>query len=283
MILKLLKHVQLQIHNMAKFKFSLVFLFLCILAVSNGQGITDHSATNEEAFKFRVKQLNEFIDLFNNNVDFESRGISLKESQSISRETVISSLLNMSDPRLDQEGGEYSKEYEETAKEFISVVANNNFIISKSSEDIYALATTTGTFKKQAVKFNIILQQELVGKNMLKWVISNVDADFLEFLKDDTINLRFLPPSSDELDFIELRRALNDVDYLDQYAYRDYSYDPLSVFFYFLNNGDLKIETVPEVRYMLFDIPGWTIELSDFNRTSKNSGWLISNLSKRVP
>jgi hypothetical protein len=55
------------------------------------------------------------------------------------------------------------------------------------------------------------------------------------------------------------------------------------VFFYLLNNNELKIETVPEVNYRILDIPGWDIELTDFNRNSKNSGWLISDLKVQGP
>ena len=81
--------------------------------------------------------------------------------------------------------------------------------------------------------------------------------------------LCFLPPSSDELDFMELRRALNDKDYLYQYAHREYNYDPLSVFFYLVYHDQLEIESIREVTYLVCAIPGWKIKVSDFNRQSK--------------
>jgi hypothetical protein len=245
-----------------------------------GQGISSSNLSNEEVFKFRVKQLTEFVDLFNNMVDFTSRGISPEESKNLTRMSVMASIFDNSDPRLDRESTEYDAAYTQLAKEFIIQVCTDSLFLTKSSEEIYAIANSSGTYKNKPVKFDIVLQQELVGKNMLKWSISNVEADFINFLLQDTVYLRFLPPSSDELDFKELVRALNDHDYLDQYAGRDFSYNPLSVFFYLLKTGDVKIESVLEVRYKLYEIPGWQIELSDFNRNSKNSGWLISDLKR---
>ncbi|MFC2080228.1 hypothetical protein ACFLRQ_02000 [Bacteroidota bacterium] len=263
---------------MNKLKYIIVFTLLCLLTVLNGQEISKHSRSDEEAYKFRVKQLSEFIDIFNNEADLVSRGLTVEEIETITREALLKSLFNLSDPRLMPGSDGYSNEYSQAAKEFITQTCKQELNLSKSSEKIFAVASSIGTFRNKPVNFDIILQQELVGRDMLKWVISDVDAPFLEFLLHDTINLRFLPPSSDELDFIELRRALNDVDYLDQYASRDYTYNPLSVFFYLLNNSDVKIESVLEVKYFLGDIPGWRIELSDFNRKTMNSGWLISDL-----
>lgn len=262
-------------------KYSLVIILLSLLSVTKGQQISTYSISDEEAFKFRVKQLTEFIDLFNNNIDYTSRGISAEQGKNLKREVILLNLFDLNDTRLIKDSANYSKQYEELASAFIRQVSENELHLTKSSEEIFAQAKTAGTFKGKAVKFDILLQQELVGKNMLKWSIADVHADFLEFLQKDTLMLRFLPPSSDELDFKELTRALKDLPYLDQYAVRDYSYDPLSVFFYLINTGELKVEAILEVKYKLLEIPGWEIELSDFNRISKNSGWLISDLKKR--
>lgn len=280
MILKPLKLAPLQSLSMKTIKISLIILFIGVVSNIYGQGITNSSLSNEEIFKFRVKQLTEFVDLFNNKVDFASRGISPEESQSLTRMSVMASLFDASDPRLDRDSESYDPVYAQMAKDFIIEVSNDDIYLTKSSEEIYAVANSSGTYKNKAVKFNIILQQELVGKDMLKWSISNVEAGFIDFLLQDSVYLRFLPPSSDELDFKELIRALNDHDYLDQYATKDFSYNALSVFFYLLKTGDVKMESILEVKYNLYEIPGWKIELSDFNRNSKNSGWLISDLKR---
>lgn len=252
---------------------------MVLICPVNSQGITETPDSQEEIFKFRIKQLSEFIDIFNNKVDYESRGI---DTHGIvpGRESLIASLFDQNDPRFDPESKEYSKEYSALVKSFIKEVVNEGLTLSKGSEDIYARARTEGIFESKKVEFYIILQQEQVGADMLKWVVRDVEADFLEIFIEDTVNLRFLPPSSDELDFMELRRALNDLDYLNQYAYRGYKPDQLTLFFFLLQEKKIKIEAILDVTYRLLEINGWKIDVAEFNRNSKNSGWLIHNLDK---
>ena len=47
-------------------------------------------------------------------------------------------------------------------------------------------------------------------------------GDAFNFLKSDTTFIRFIPPSSNETDFMNLKRALEDVSYLQYYADKDY-------------------------------------------------------------
>jgi hypothetical protein len=256
---------------------AVTLLFTVALQLS-AQEITDRSLINEEIFRFRVKQFTEFVDRFNNTFNAGEVMASGNEMIILSREAAVSSLFNQEDPRLDRQSEQYDPAYEKAARAFITQVSADSLFIRKNSENIFAIARTEGLFRGKKVQFDIILQQEQVGRDMLKWVINDVDASFLEFFLEDTLNLRFLPPSSDELDFMELRRALNDKQYLYQYADRHYRYDPLSVFFYLLNIDQLTIETVTDVRYLVRDIPNWEIEVTDYNRPTKNSGWLISNI-----
>jgi hypothetical protein len=79
---------------------------------------------------------------------------------------------------------------------------------------------------------------------------------------------------------MNLKRALEDVSYLQYYAAKDYQPDFLTLFFYLVNTGALKFEYVNEVIYHVVDIPGWSIKVREFNRNELNSGWLISDLSE---
>jgi hypothetical protein len=119
-----------------------------------------------------------------------------------------------------------------------------------------------------------------VGKDMVKWVINNVKGDLFNFLQDDTVFIRFIPPSSNETDFINLKRALEDIDHLQGYASKDYNPDYLTVFFYMINSGLVRFEYVEEVIYHIIDLPGWSIKVKEFNRNEMNSGWLISDVVK---
>ncbi len=54
----------------------------------------------------------------------------------------------------------------------------------------------------------------------------------------------------------------------------------LTLFIYELKKGLFKFQTVADVKFHFFQIPGWYFELSEFNRSGFNRGWLISNLLK---
>lgn len=260
----------------------IVFLLLLLPALSgleiHAQNIIGFEEGQYAEFYYRVKQFNEFADRFNFEKDFIGEEISEEQAAELKREVLLVTLFDQEDPRLDPESKEFSQEYLDLITEFINTVCQNDLMLDRNSENVYARAICDGTYHGKSKEFSIILQQERVGRDALKWVMKDMEADFLEFLEEDSIMLRFLPPTSDELDFMELRRALSDSTHLDGYADKNFEYSPLSVFFFLRYSGVLNIETVLEVEYIIRDIQGYEFTLHDFNRSSKNSGWLIREL-----
>jgi len=115
---------------------------------------------------------------------------------------------------------------------------------------------------------------------MVKWVIYSAKGNLLDIFEPDTAMVRFIPPTSNETDFMNLRRALEDTDHLSAYARNDFKPDRLTLFFSLIRSGDLKFEYVETVIYHVIDIPGWYLKIKDFNRNELNSGWLITDVSR---
>jgi len=139
------------------------------------------------------------------------------------------------------------------------------------------------TFILNGVSQPFTLYMELEKDHLgYKWVISNVHADMLDpYFKRDTTKVgRFLHPLSHELDFMNLRKALERSDSISQFTKKKFAPDHLSVFLYEVKKGNLKFKSVEEVKFHFFQIDGWYFELSQFNRPGYNTGWLISNLIK---
>jgi len=115
-----------------------------------------------------------------------------------------------------------------------------------------------------------------------KWVINKVHADIFEpyFLRDTTKIGRFLHPMSHELDFMNLRKALANSDSVSQFTVKRFVPDHLSVFLYEIKKGNMRFQSVNEVKFHFFQINGWYFELSEFNRPGYNTGWLMSGLVK---
>jgi hypothetical protein len=138
-------------------------------------------------------------------------------------------------------------------------------------------------FQMNGIDRTTTLYMEL-EKNHLgyKWVINKAHADWLDsYYVRDTIKVgRFLHPMSHELDFMNLRKAFAHSDSISQFASKSFKPDHLSVLLYEAKKGNLKFKSVELVRFHFFQINGWYFEISEFNRSGYNTGWLISNLVK---
>ncbi len=144
-------------------------------------------------------------------------------------------------------------------------------------------AEVNSIFQMNGTEKTITLYMEL-EKNHLgyKWVIHKAHADWLDlyYARDTTRIGRFLHPMSHELDFMNLRKAFAHNDSLSQFTVKHFNPDHLSVLLYEAKKGTLKFKSVISVRFHFFQINGWYFEISDFNRSGYNTGWLISNLVK---
>lgn len=256
---------------------SILFNSLCY-----SQTITNSVDPAEQIFLVRTKQFSEFISRFNHKINFNGDPADSVFRSKIPRDKMISSLFDLKDPRIDLSGKNYSKDFVREKSEFITEVNRKNELIYRYSDKIIAAAKSRILFKGVPKEINIYLTQETVGKDMVKWVISAVKGEFFNFLQNDTAYVRFIPPSSNETDFMNLKRALEDVNYLQYYSSKNYTPDYMTLFFYMLNSGIVKFDYVEEVAYHIIDLPGWCVKVKEFNRDEMNSGWLIYDLKKNT-
>lgn len=259
---------------------AILSLWLFSLNLSYSQTIVKPVNTNEQIFLVRTKQFNEFLDRFNYKTDFNGDPIDSAFVSKFPREKMLQTLFDMKDPRINPDDQNYSKKYVDEKADFINSVLSGNLTINKYSAKIIAEAKSLINHKGSSDKISVFLNQEVAGNNTVKWVITGVEGDIFNFLQSDTTMVRFISPSSNETDFMNLKRALEDKDYLQYYAAKDYEHSNLPVFFYMVNSGSLKFEYVEEVTYHITDIPGWCLKIKEFNRQDMNSGWLISDVSR---
>jgi hypothetical protein len=244
------------------------------------QKIVNAENQNEKIFLVRTKQFNEFLDRFNYKTNFDGNPVDSLFASKIPRDKMINSLFDLKDPRINSSDKKYSKIYTEQKSEFINEVVRKNLLIYKYSDNIIAEARSRILYNGVPKTISIFLTQEVIGNDKIKWVINSVQGDLFKFFKNDTIYIRFIPPSSNETDFLNLKRALEDVNYLQYYASKDYNPEYLTLFFYMINSGLIKFDYVEEVIYHILDLPGWVVKVKEFNRIEMNSGWLISDIIK---
>ena len=139
------------------------------------------------------------------------------------------------------------------------------------------------TFKYNGKDVNIILflavEKEGLGS---KWVLTNVYfSEFNKLFPNGEITNRerhFLHPMSHELDFMNIYKAFQSPEVIEYYASKEYQPDYLTLFFYEIKKGHLVFQHVDAVKFHVLQIKDWYFEVSWFNRSGLNSGWLMSNV-----
>ncbi|MDO5342549.1 MAG: hypothetical protein Q4F69_08870 [Bacteroidia bacterium] len=230
---------------------------------------------DETALYTMTKQMSQFISRFNYEEDQYGTKIDPKSPDyhnADKRKTVLPLLFDMDNPRTAGSLRDY----------FIEDLTNKN---AQNLEFLggrwFAEVSAKFIWKGQPVDISMIMAIEKEGLGS-KWVISNVFFnEFQQMFPQGELAERekhFLHPMSHELDFMNIYKAFKDPQIIEYYASTKYQPDYLTLFFYEIKLGNLVFDSVDKVKFHIFQINDWYFEVSWFNRTGYNSGWLISNL-----
>jgi hypothetical protein len=263
-------------HKQRKFTFCILFTFSVLSLPIQAQQLGTYLG-DETPFYAATKQMSQFFRRFNNEED--RNGKPYFSTDKLYRET-------------------------EQRKKYINVLFNNEnqaFTSNLRNEFIQSVTSKeTGQFldfqggrwfaevranfnylgKSEIITLFLELQKEGLGS---EWVLANVYFPaFNTLFTGDTIGAskKFLHPQSHEIDFMNLKGAFETLKDIEIYTKKGYQPDMLSIFFYEMKKNNLKFETISEVKFHFLQVKNWYFEVSNFNRTGNNSGWLISNLMK---
>lgn len=254
-------------------RFFITIAISCFTLFSKAQ-VGDNT---ERALYAETKQVNQFFRRFNNEegvngVKYHSKDSLYRNSKTRTR--YLNMLFNNENTGLTSD----------LKKSFIADVTDKkepqflDFHGGKWFAQVNAIFLWQG--KEEKVILYLTLQEEKIGS---KWIISRVNfKPFKKYMnKDTTSSKNFLHPLSHELDFMNLYKILEfNKEKITAYTGKEYEPDQLSLFLYEVQKGNLQFKTVSNVKFHFFQIDNWYFELSEFNRTGNNTGWLISNLVK---
>ena len=263
---------------MRKFFFIFAFVFLCLMIkTSNAQVYTNLGdvQTDERAFYTMTKQMSQLMSRFNYEEDQYGKKIhtdSADYRNKEKRKTVLPLLFDNESPRTNGSLRDF----------FIADLTekDSNYFEFLGGK-WYSEVSATFKWKGKSVDVSMIfaIEQENLGS---KWVLTNVYfAEFSKlFPKGDIAEQQkhFLHPMSHELDFMNIYKVFKTPECVEYYASESYSTDYLTLFFYEIKNGNLVFEKVNNEKFHVFQIDNWYFEVSWFNRSGYNTGWLISNL-----
>ncbi len=133
--------------------------------------------------------------------------------------------------------------------------------------------------KDAHVMLFLAVEKEGLGS---KWVLTNVYfSEFNKLFPQGEITEKekhFLHPMSHELDFMNIYKAFQDPEVIEYYATKEFQPNYLTLFFYEIKQGNLVFQHVDSVKFHVLQIKDWYFEVSWFDRTGLNSGWLMSNV-----
>ncbi len=238
---------------------------------------------------WQVKQLNEFIERFNNDSTLITKyNKQYSPSTQLTRDKLIKSLFNAQ--RTDWNHNEIDS--------FIKQVENKTSpeLLDFYKDKWYASVTCSIVWNGKPENAILKLQVQKYPNGGYKWVIADVDAKFLEQviaangadktpklppLPKPTDSTAFLNPMSHTTDFERIYEVTGNPKNISNYIVNsnEYSKD-FCCFITECINNHLKITDVTAVSYVFLQIRGWKIEVEQFNRDSRNAGWLINKLSK---
>jgi len=252
---------------------AIAFLFLIFWSVQ-GFAQVGEFVGDEKNFYAATKQVNQFLKRFNGEENLQGRRYSTRDP-------------NYRSPEIRRK---YLKILFDTKQKDISAETKNKFMTSVIDGDSaqfldfhggnwFAQVTTRFEYrgKDQILHLFLRLQEEPVGS---KWVIHKAYFDpFKEYFEVDTADSKkFIHPMSHELDFMNLKKIFEDPQIAPVYTNRDFHPDYLSLVLYEIKRGNLKFKNVDKLRLHFFQLDNWYFELTEFNRSGPNTGWLISNL-----
>lgn len=249
-------------------------LFILFPLSSNAQLRNDNVFEDlPEHLIYRVKQLDQFIARFNSNENAEGIRINAAQASVEDRQKVLASLFDLE--MLDQ------PEYKEKATRFIKEVSGSRIQnLSFYDNNFYATINCKVLYNNKKEQLTLTLVVEGSANNGSHWVIKGARADFLGEQKRRQDKNNIIPPTNHEVEFVALIEIFNEKRDLNNYISGNNGTSQLDQLNAILKSGNLKMLSTSTPTYHFLQIPGWLFTVDYFNRSSKNSGLLISNIQK---
>ena len=253
---------------------ALIALGLLLSVSGYAQTIGDFKM-DETEFYAMTKQMGQFMRRFNYEEDQFGNRLYPKDKDYRSNEMRRKSLPIL----FDQE--KYGNQTELQRYFIEDVTKNDSTYMTFLGGRWFSEVSATFKYKGKDVNVMLFLAVEKEGLGS-KWVLTNVYfSEFNKLFPNGEMaekEKHFLHPMSHELDFMNIYKAFQDPDVIEYYASKEYHPDYLTLFFYEIKQGHLVFQHVDGVKFHVFQIKDWYFEVSWFNRSGLNSGWLMSDV-----
>ena len=256
-------------------KLRIEILLIIVLAWLNGRAQSSGIANEQDLYTMN-KQVSQFFSRFN--YEENSMGVKyLPTAPEYHNQNFRRQLLPL---MFDQTNESITPQLRQMFIDDMTSSAANFFVFTGGRWYAEVTASFAQGNDHVDIVLNLAIEQAQAGS---KWVITKVHfAQYEEMYNTDVSDRArtrmVLHPMSHEVDFMTMRNAFANADYIQLYAKNTYEPDYLSLFLHDIKRQNLKFEYVKNVKLHVFQMKDWYFEITNFNRPGSNSGWLISNL-----
>lgn len=234
-----------------------------------GQQSFDHTFY-DEVWSVKVKQIDDFVDRFNNELNFLKNGSLVKNKFSEdTRPSLLYSLINYekikNQPLIDS---------------FVNHIDNNKYLLQLGRDQIDCILTVAASYKQQKFQMNLVLQIEVLDDAAMKWVITDAQSSNYPWKPMASNPQKFINPSNHNLRFSNLFKFINEGNDIQGMFVENFRLDNLSIVVHELLEGNLVIEEIKDINYQIEISDQIKFLVSYFDVPSKPSGWLISEIYK---
>lgn len=258
-----------------------IAIFFASISLVPGQGLGGPGTIKDDGrLAASTKQLNQFFRRFNAEESLNGEVRYYPEDSLYHNEKLRQGFLQI---LFDNQTSSISKELK---NQFTSTILSSQYpqYLNFHREGWISEVQTEFIYKGKRESVTIILKLQPEGLGY-EWVFDSVSFQPFKNLFNKPVGGQkdFLHPLSHELGFMNLRRVFQESKTPEAYTKTDYKPDYLTLFLYEMKQGNLRFDTVSDVKFHFFQIEGWYFEVNQFNRPGFNTGWLISNLVKLGP
>lgn len=216
-----------------------------------------------ENYKFRVKQISEFMERFNGKLSI------VEKSDANWRKKNLILLFDRDTYMKNPKGAEL----------LVSKIIADSLTINYNDTTWLAEAECNATLNGKDTKITLYLAVERIKGDMYKWVIKGANGNLLQ-LKPDKVNGGLkISPVDNELNFMQLSHITSvEARNIINYKSNDTKIDPLQVFYTLVYEKKLTIKNVQRLKYH-FNLKNLSFIVTFFERDNMNAGWLISDYS----
>jgi hypothetical protein len=245
------------------------------------QVYSNNDGAKEKHFIYEVKEIDEFIERFNDDKGSFIRGVYKAHHVkfNIPRQRLIRSLFN----------------YENMSKDSIMI---NKFVsdVTKKKkpiyldyygDDWYAELTCKFKYNTSTIVIPVIMKIEMTQNKGSKWMIVAVGSSNLKSrivvteMVQSKVKSNIISPTSNGTNFVSLKRAFDDKENLSDYFESAYmKRSDMLEFYNAILNRDIEFLDVIKIKYHFLLAGRWIFTVEDFIREELNSGWLINHMEK---